>query len=125
VSPPNPEPRPQPDEELGPERGDIWVADLDSVRAGVHSGSRPVLVVSASAFNAWPVGLVVVVPITNRERDFAHHVPIRGAGLDRRSFAMPEYVRAITQRRLTKRLGAADPASVDAVDEWLRRITAL
>ncbi len=83
------------------------------------------LVVSGSAFNAWPVGLVVVVPITSRERGFAHHVPIRGGGLDRPSFAMPEYVRSITQRRLTTRLGTAAPASVDSVDDWLRRITAL
>lgn len=108
-----------------PKRADVWLADLDPVRSGEQAGSRPVLVVSGNAFNEWPVGLVVVVPITSRDRGFAHHVPIRGGGLDRPSFAMPEYLRSITQRRLTKRLGTADAASIDSVDDWLRRITAL
>jgi mRNA interferase MazF len=84
-----------------------------------------VLVVSAPAFNAWPVGLVVVVPITTRERGFAHHVAVKGGGLERTSFAMPEYVRSITQRLPRQRLGAAERQTVALVDDWLRRITAL
>lgn len=83
------------------------------------------LVVSTSAFNAWPVGLVVVVPVTTRDRGFAHHVPASDGGLDRASVAMPEYVRSVGQRRLRNRLGAAAPSTMVAVDEWLRRITAL
>lgn len=110
---------------LTPDRGEVWIASLDPVAPGEQRGTRPVLVVSAPAFNAWPVGLVVVVPITTRERGFAHHVAIDGGGLDRRSFAMPEYVRSVTQRRLRQRLGAADHQAVTSVDEWLRRITAL
>ncbi len=106
-------------------RGELWLAALDPVAPGEQGGTRPVLVVSASAFNAWPVSLVVVVPITTRQRGFAHHIPVEAGGLDRASFAMPEYVRSISQRRLSRRLGAAPTATVDAVDDWLRRITAL
>lgn len=83
------------------------------------------LVVSAPTFNAWPVGLVVVVPITTRDRGFAHHVAVKSGGPDRPSFAMPEYVRSITQRRLRSRLGTVDRQTVTFVDDWLRRITAL
>jgi len=103
----------------------VWLASLDPVAAGEQGGTRPVLVISTLTFNAWPVRLVVVVPITSRERGFAHHVPIVGGGLDQASFAMPEYVRSVSQRRLRRLLGIAPGEVVTAVDEWLRRITAL
>lgn len=61
--------------------------------------------VSTTAFNAWPVGLVMVVPVT--------------------SFAMPEYLRSIAQRRLRRHLGTAEAATLTAVDDWLRRLTGL
>lgn len=83
------------------------------------------LIVSTAAFNEWPVGLVVVVPITSRERGFAHHVPIADGGLDRASFAMPEYVRSIGQQRLRRRLGIVDRTTFEAVAEWVRRIVAM
>ncbi|MGQ0777537.1 MAG: type II toxin-antitoxin system PemK/MazF family toxin [Pseudonocardiales bacterium] len=108
-----------------PDRGDVWLAALDPVAPGEQGGTRPVLVLSTSAFNSWPVGLVVVVPITTVQRGFSHHVPVSGGGLDRPSFAMPEYVRSIVQRRLRRRLGEAEPASVTAVTDWLRRIVGL
>jgi mRNA-degrading endonuclease toxin of MazEF toxin-antitoxin module len=83
-----------------------------------------VVVVSAIGFNAWPVGLVVV-PVTTRDRGFVHHVPVAASGLDRVSYAMPEYIRSISQRRLRRHLGAAQHATLDELDDWLRRITAL
>jgi mRNA-degrading endonuclease toxin of MazEF toxin-antitoxin module len=78
-----------------PERGDVWLAAFDPV-----------------------------APITTRRHGFSHHVPITG-GLDRPSFARPEYMRSIVQRRLRRRLGAAELASVAAVTDWLRRIASL
>jgi mRNA interferase MazF len=108
-----------------PERGDLWYADLDPVRPGEQGGSRPVVVVSANGFNAWPVSLVVVVPITTRDRGFVHHVSVAASGLDRASHAMPEYVRSISQRRLRRRLGVAPHNTLCELDDWLRRITAL
>lgn len=108
-----------------PERGEVWLAALDPVVPGEQGGVRPVLVLSTSAFNNWPVGLVVVVPITTRDRGFVHHVEVGGGGLDRASFAMPEYVRSIVQRRLRRRLGRADRATVADVSDWVRRITGL
>jgi mRNA interferase MazF len=101
------------------------VAALDPVGPGEQGGTRPVLVVSHNAFNNWPVGLVIVVPITSQRRGFAHHVPVVGGGLDRPSFAMPEYVRSITQRRLQRCLGSAGTSTLATVDDWLRRLTGL
>jgi len=108
-----------------PEHGEIWLAALDPVGPGEQGGTRPVLVASTNAFNAWPVGLVIVVPITTRDRGFAHHIVVAGGGLDRSSFAMPEYVRSVAQRRLLRRLGSAEQATLTAVDDWLRRLMGL
>lgn len=108
-----------------PERGEIWLAALDPVVRGEQGGIRPVLVLSTAAFNRWPVGRVVVVPITTRRRGFSHHVRVEGGGLDRESFTMPEYLRSVVQARLRRRLGVAEAASVAEVAEWVRRITGL
>lgn len=108
-----------------PNRSEVWFAALDPVGPGEQGGTRPVLVVSTNRFNDWPVNLVIVVPITTRDRGFAHHIAIVGGGLDRPSFAMPEYVRSIAQRRLQHRLGVATHSTVVTVDDWLRRITGL
>lgn len=108
-----------------PERGEIWLAALDPVVRGEQGGTRPVLVLSTIAFNRWPVGLVIVVPITTRHRGFSHHVPVVGGGLDKESFAMPEYLRSVVQVRLRRRLGVADHTSVAEVADWVRRITGL
>jgi mRNA interferase MazF len=108
-----------------PERGEVWLAALDPVGRGEQGGTRPVLVVSTNAFNAWPVSLVIVVPITTRDRGFAHHILVAGGGHDRPSFAMPEYVRSVAQRRLQRRLGAAEHSTLTTVDDWLRRLIGL
>lgn len=108
-----------------PERGEVWLAALDPVGPGEQGGTRPVLVVSTNAFNSWPVGLVIVLPITTRDRGFAHHIAVAEGGLDRPSFAMPEYVRSVAQRRLQRRLGAAGQSTLTNVDDWLRRFTGL
>lgn len=109
------------------DRGEVWLAALDPVAPGEQGGTRPVLVVSSNAFNDWPVGLVMVVPVTTRDRGFAHHIRVAGAGLDldRPSFAMPEYLRSISQRRLQRRLGTTEASTLATVDDWLRRLTAL
>jgi mRNA interferase MazF len=69
--------------------------------------------------------LVIVVPITTRQRGFTHHIAITGGGLERPSFAMPEYVRSIAQRRLQRRLGLADGSTMATLEDWLRRLIGL
>jgi mRNA interferase MazF len=108
-----------------PKRGEVWLAALDPVGPGEQGGTRPVLVISTNAFNGWPVGLVIVVPITTRDRGFVHHILVAGGGLDRPSFVMPEYLRSVAQGRLQRRLGAADQSTLTTVDDWLRRLTGL
>lgn len=103
-----------------PRRGDIWLADLNPVRANEQAGRRPVLVVSSNSFNAWPIQMAMVVPLTSSYRPFPHRVPVTGAGLERKSFARPEDLRSVSTERFTRRIAVADEECVDQVAGWLR-----
>ena len=67
----------------------------------------------------------MVVPITSADRRLRHHVPIGGeAGLGTPSFAMPEYVRAISQQRLDQRvLGVASTRRLGEIEWWITNFT--
>jgi mRNA interferase MazF len=66
-------------------------------------------------------GLVVVVPITSVDRDWPHHVPVRGQrlGLARHSYAMTEQPRTISIERIGRQSGVADEETMSDVDGWL------
>ncbi|UGQ10078.1 type II toxin-antitoxin system PemK/MazF family toxin [Yinghuangia sp. ASG 101] len=103
--------------------GDIVLVDLEPSVSGQQGGKRPALVLSASSFNNWPIGLVVIVPITSRDTGFAHHVRVgHDGGLDRPSWAMPEYMRSVTQRRIARLIAQADEATLLSVRVWVDRI---
>ncbi len=106
-------------------RGDVVVADLSPVVGHEQGGRRPVLVLSPAPYNAWPIGMAIVAPITSANRRLRHHVPIgRESGLDREGYAMPEYVRAISQQRLADRpLGTASQPTLDQVEWWVETFT--
>jgi mRNA interferase MazF len=106
-------------------RGDVFVADLNPVVGHEQGGRRPALVLSPGVYNAWPIDMVIVAPITSVNRRLRHHVPIgTEAGLRGAGFVMPEYVRAIAQRRLGDRsLGTADQETLDTVEWWVNHFT--
>ena len=106
-------------------RGDIYVAALNPVVGHEQGGRRPVVVVSPAAYNSWPIGMVVVAPITSVDRRLRHHVRIgKESGLRGESFVMPEYVRAVSQQRLAERpIGTAEPEVLDMVEWWIENFT--
>ena len=75
-----------------PQRGEIWLADLDPTFGHEQGGCRPVLVISVDAFNAGLSGLVVVLPVTSRIRPLPLHVAVNrpegGCACPARSCAM-------------------------------------
>lgn len=105
-----------------PLRGEIWTADLDPSRGHEQAGKRPVLVVSADAFNSGPAGLVVVVPITSKAKGIRAHILVEpgGTGLRTKSFVISEQPRTISKERLTRQLGSVSAAVMNDVEMWLR-----
>lgn len=111
-----------------PARGDIWLADpARDVIGHEQLGRRPVLVLSADAFNRGarpPWALVIVAPLTTRLRGVSLHVPIQPpeGGLRYPSEVLAEQLYAADQRRLIDYLGHVAPATLREVEDRLRII---
>ncbi len=98
-------------------RGEVRFADLDPVIDHEQGGRRPALVILSDLLHAIPSRLVIVVPITSRDRGVRLHVAIYPpeGGLNRLSFAMPEQLRSVSRRRLMQHLGMVSPDTLDLV----------
>lgn len=106
----------------GPKRGDVWTVNLDPTRGREQAGTRPALVVSADLFNGGPAGLVVVLPITSKDKRIRSHVAVDPpeGGLKTRSFVKTEDVRSVSIERLIDRWGTVSPPTMAAVEDRLR-----
>ncbi len=105
-----------------PLRGEVCLLDLDPTRGREQAGKRPALVVSTNGFNKSPADLVVVVPITSKDKGIPWHVPIEPpeGGVKSKSFIMVEAVRSVSVDRLSQRWGAVRAATMDEVEDRLR-----
>lgn len=102
----------------------VWLADLAPTVGSEQRGRRPCVVVSSTLHCAFPISMVIVVPLTTVDRGLPHHVPIGSvfSGLDRPSWARTEDVRAISEQRFAsgRPLGVVSASERDAVREHLR-----
>jgi mRNA interferase MazF len=75
------------------------------------------VIVSVDQFNQGPSGLVIVVPITSKDKNIRSQVAIEAGegGLKARSFAMCEAVRSISLERMTRRRGVVSPETMEKV----------
>ncbi|TFH53033.1 type II toxin-antitoxin system PemK/MazF family toxin [Actinomyces viscosus] len=100
--------------------GEVWWALPDPAVGREQSGRRPVLVVSNERFHTTVTTLVVVVPVTTKDRGWPNHVELNaGVRMKQRSFAMTEQVRTISRQRLTKKIGVVEEPVLQNVREWL------
>jgi mRNA interferase ChpB len=101
-------------------RGDIYMVSLDPTEGREQRGSRPVLVVSATAFNI-ATQLPVVCPITNGG-DFARRI---GFAVTLNGIKTTGVVRCDQPRVLdltTRHARKVDTLPVDLMDEVLARL---
>jgi mRNA interferase MazF len=108
-------------------RGEIWLADLNPVRGREQAGKRPCLVISVDLFNQGPADLVVVLPVTSKEKRIPFHVNVvpPDGGLKMSSFIKCEDVRSISVDRLEKRYGTVSRETLAAVEDRLRILMGL
>ncbi|WP_286975079.1 type II toxin-antitoxin system PemK/MazF family toxin [Acetomicrobium sp. UBA5826] len=110
-----------------PSRGEIWLVDLNPVRGHEQAGRRPALVVSVDSFNHGPAGLVIVIPITTKDKGIPLHVgvfPPEG-GLSDQSFIKCEDVRSVAKERLVRCLGRVEEGTLAEVEDRLRILLGL
>lgn len=110
-----------------PQRGEVWLADLEPTFGHEQGGRRPVLIISVDAFNAGKSGLVVALPITSRVRPLPLHIPVNPpeGGLRLPSAILCDAIRSIDQRRLIDCWGTVDPPTMTLVEDVLRRLLGL
>src|SRR5271154_3739682 len=110
-----------------PSRGDVWFVNFDPTIGHEQAGARPALVVSVDKFNHGPAGLVVVLPITSKDKRQPMHVPVRppGGGLSKLSFIVCDNIRAVSKQRLRRFCGVVSPATIDEVGMRIRILLGL
>jgi len=103
----------------------VWLKpDAAELVGHEQQGRRPAIVVSNAHYQRLVRGLVLVVPLTTRDRGLAHHVSIANPGLTSPSWAMTEQVRAFSVDRIAKVAGFAAPEELAQVLGICRRFLA-
>jgi mRNA interferase MazF len=105
-----------------PSRGEIWLTSFDPIVGHEQSGSRPALVLSVDKFNHGPADLVLVAPVTSKDKHQPWHVPLSPpeGGVTTASFILVEAVRSISKQRLKERWGTVSAATLAQVEMRLR-----
>ncbi|MGA8165405.1 MAG: type II toxin-antitoxin system PemK/MazF family toxin [Waddliaceae bacterium] len=106
-----------------PLQGEIWLFDPDPVKGNeIGKRVRPALVVSNNLMNKGPSGLIIVVPVTSKDKKIPSRIRIDPpeGGIKVPSFAICEQVRSISKIRLVKRLGKIQSvAALNEIGSWL------
>jgi len=88
----------------------------------VEKRTRPALIVSVDEFNQGPADLVIVIPVTSKEKGIPLHVRIEPpeGGLKVASFIKCEDVRPVSKERLVRRFGGVSARTIAEVEFRLR-----
>jgi mRNA interferase MazF len=110
-----------------PRRGEIWLVSLGAGRRGELGKNRPAIVISVDELLAGAEDeLIVVVPLSSSRAPSKLRPPVsRASGIDAESAAIPRAIRAVSRRRLLRRLGRLEPATLAAVEQALATVLAL
>jgi mRNA interferase ChpB len=107
-----------------PARGDIVRLDFDPSAGHEQQGTRPALILSPQAFNAF--GMALACPITRGgalARGHAWTVPLAGAGLQTDGVVLCNQVRTLDLK--VRRVQFIEAAPTAIVDEALARVATL
>lgn len=105
-----------------PSRGEVWNVDLRPARGREQDGSRPAMIISEDRFSHGPAEMVIVIPITSKNKQIPSHVfvPKGEAGLTLDSYIKVEDIRAISKDRLRDYMGDLTYPRIDQVQHLLR-----
>ncbi len=100
----------------------MW-ADLEPVRGREQGGMRPVVVISADAFNARS-GTVIAMALTSQPQraGFPLTLEINHAKLPKQSWVKISQIRVLSIDRLQKTICRLPPEQIDRVVEGLNEI---
>ena len=108
-----------------PERGEIWLADLDPQHGTEPGKTRPVLIVQAEALLRAEHPSTLVLPLTTRLIEDADPLRIRVARTDdlaQDSDVLVDRLRAIDNRRLLQCIAHPGRDILERIDVALREV---
>ena len=105
-----------------PNRGDVWSISLDPTLGREQAGTRPALVLSVDKFNHGPAELIVVLPITSKDKKQPIHVTVRPpeGGLSMLSFVKCEDIRSVSKQRLKQFCGTVSAQTMAEIEKRIR-----
>lgn len=109
-------------------RGDIWLFDPEPTRGReIGKKLRPAIIISNDTFNNGPAGLIIVIPLTTKEKKIPCHISIHPKdGVKEHSFAMCEQIRCISKERLVTKCGhLSNPNILRQIAEWIGSLLSL
>jgi mRNA interferase MazF len=107
-----------------PSRGDVWELNLDPTIGHEQAGTRPALVLSIDQFNQGPSEMVIVLPITSKDKKQLLHVGVSPpeGGLTMRSFIKCDNVRSVSSLRLRRYVGKVSAQTLGDVEKRMRML---
>jgi mRNA interferase MazF len=102
--------------------GDVFLANMDPTVGVEIKKTRPVIIVSNEWINRFSQ-LVVIIPLTSSTKKVSPShiiIPKNSGGLDRKSKAVTEQIRAIDKSRLVKLLGKLEPEYMAKLHDAIR-----
>ncbi len=110
-----------------PLQGEIWLFHPDpTIGSEIGKKIRPCLIISSNNWNKIRSGLVIIIPLTSRNKDILTHVRIDPpeGGLNTVSYALCEQIRSISKERLKKRIGLIRSLPImNEIRTWILDLT--
>ena len=103
-------------------RGEVWLINLNPSIGHEQAGTRPALIISDDLLNQSLAEMVIVIPITSKNKNIPTHIEVNYDFLEMKSYIKTEDIRAISANRLIKRLGTVDTQILDRVSECLKML---
>jgi mRNA interferase MazF len=105
-----------------PSRGDVWEVSLDPTIGREQAGTRPALVLSIDKFNHGPAELVIVLPITSKNKNQPLHVAVTPpeGGLSLPSFIKCDDIRSVSKQRLKRFCGTVAAQTLAEVEKRMK-----
>ncbi|MDR0848658.1 MAG: type II toxin-antitoxin system PemK/MazF family toxin [Propionibacteriaceae bacterium] len=101
----------------------VW-ASFDPVTGKEQAGRRPALVISSDAYLSLVTDLVIVMPVTSRNRGWDNHVVVAPSDmLGKPSWIMTEQIRALSRQRIHQVVGSVTDECLSRVLLILRYLT--
>lgn len=105
-------------------QGEIWETYFDPVEGQEQSGRRPAVIISGNTMNN-NLNLVLVCPLTSKIYGYKGHPivePNSETGLKHPSEVLVFQIRAVANKRLRKKIGMLDMATIDEIHQTVQKI---